>query len=114
MMSVQPYSDSTANLAVYAAFTQPGDTVGEMALDAGAISPTARRVDPRKCFRACATGCAPTPDGSIWTRSGRWRCRSDRSCSGAGKAIPRIVDFAAFREIADEVERCWQPTSRTS
>jgi glycine hydroxymethyltransferase len=104
-VNVQPYSGSPANLAVYLAFCQPHDHVLGLALPAGGhlthgwnVSITGkyfnshgygvRRSDQRIDFdevRALAREHHPK---IIWCGT---------------TAYPRLIDFARFREIADEV-----------
>jgi glycine hydroxymethyltransferase len=102
--NVQPYSGSPANLAVYLAFCQPGDTVMGMGLPAGGH---------------LTHGAAPTISGK-WLRPVQYGVRRDTGrvdldevrdlarkerpkvifCGGT--AIPRTVDFPAFAAIAAE------------
>ena len=104
--NVQPYSGSPANLAVYLAFCEPGDTVMGMALPMGGhlthgwgVSVTGR------WFRAVQYG--------VRHDTGRIDLDEVRELAGkerpklifcGGTAIPRTIDFAAFAEIAREVE----------
>jgi glycine hydroxymethyltransferase len=103
--NLQPHSGASANFAVYAAFAKPGDTVLAMDLKQG----------------------GHLTHGSKVSFSGKWfnavpyRVREDTELidydevrdlakehqpkiiiTGA-TAYPRLIDFAAFREIADEV-----------
>ena len=104
--NVQPYSGSPANLAVYLAFLQPGDTVMGMALPDGR-PPHARlerlghrQVVPQRAVRR-AQG---RPAASTWTRSASSRSPSSpKLIFCGGTAIPRTIDFPAFAEIAREV-----------
>ena len=103
--NVQPYSGSPANLAVYLAFCDPGDTVMGMALPMGGHLTHGWNVS--------ATG--------KWFRSVQYEVRADTGMVDmddvrrlakeerpkliwcGGTAIPRTIDFAAFASIADEV-----------
>ncbi len=103
--NVQPYSGSPANLAVYAAFLEPGDTVLGMALDAGGHLTHGHHVSMTgKWFRAVHYGVRPDT-GTIDLDEVRDVAVRERPkliwCGGT--AIPRIVDFAGFGEIAEEV-----------
>jgi glycine hydroxymethyltransferase len=103
--NLQPHSGASANFAVYAAFTRPGDTVLAMDLKQG----------------------GHLTHGSKVSFSGQWfhvvpyRVRQDtelidydqvrdlarehrpKMIIAGATAYPRLIDFAAFREIADEV-----------
>jgi glycine hydroxymethyltransferase len=103
--NVQPHSGANANLAVYAAFCQPGDTVLAMSLPHG----------------------GHLTHGSKVSFSGKWfnpvpyhvrkdtelidydeirdlaRAHKPKMIVAGATAYPRLIDFAAFREIADEV-----------
>lgn len=103
--NVQPHSGASANLAVYAAFAKPGDAVLAMSLPHG----------------------GHLTHGSKVSFSGRWfspvpyHVRRDtelidydevrdlalvhrpRIIVAGATAYPRLIDFAAFRSIADEV-----------
>ncbi|HET8684587.1 MAG TPA: serine hydroxymethyltransferase, partial [Micromonosporaceae bacterium] len=104
--NVQPYSGSPANLAVYLAFLQPGETVMGMALPMGGhlthgwgVSVTGR------WFRAVQYGVG-RESGRVDLDEVRDLARQERPkvifCGGT--AIPRTIDFPAFAEIAREVD----------
>ncbi|MDP9443126.1 MAG: serine hydroxymethyltransferase [Actinomycetota bacterium] len=104
--NVQPYSGSPANLAVYLAFLQPGDTVLGMALPAGGHLTHGWSVSATgKWFRAVQYG-VRKEDGRVDFDEVRDLARAERPklifCGGT--AIPRTIDFPAFAEIAREVD----------
>jgi glycine hydroxymethyltransferase len=102
--NVQPYSGSPANLAVYFAFTRPGDTVMGMALPMGGH---------------LTHGAAPTLSGR-WLTPVHYGVRRDTGrvdldevrdlalrhrpkvlfCGGT--AVPRTIDFPGFAAVARE------------
>ncbi len=103
--NVQPYSGSPANLAVYLAFLEPGETVMGMALPMGghlthgwAVSATG------KWFRSVQYG-VRADTGRVDLDQVRDLALAERPklifCGGT--AIPRTIDFPAFAEIAAEV-----------
>jgi glycine hydroxymethyltransferase len=104
--NVQPYSGSPANLAIYLAFLEPGDTVMGMALPMGGH----------------LTHGWPVSVTGKWFRSVQYEVRRDTGrvdfdalrelalrerpkllfCGGT--AIPRTIDFAEFAKIARDVD----------
>lgn len=103
--NVQPYSGSPANLAVYLAFLQTGDTVMGMALPSGGHLTHGWKVSATgKWFNSVQYG-VHSDTGLIdydQVRSLAHEHRPKMIICGA-TAYPRIIDFAAFRTIADEV-----------
>jgi glycine hydroxymethyltransferase len=102
--NVQPYSGSPANLAVYLAFAQPGDTVMGMALPMGGHLTHGWGVSATgKWFRAVQYG-VRADTGRVDLDQVRDLARKERPkiifCGGT--AIPRTIDFPAFAEIAGE------------
>jgi glycine hydroxymethyltransferase len=103
--NVQPYSGSPANLAVYMAFAQPGDTVMGMSLPMGGHLTHGAGVSVSgKWFRSVQYG--------VRADTGRTDMDQVRDLALAerpklifcgGTAIPRTIDFPAFAEIAAEV-----------
>jgi len=103
--NVQPYSGSPANLAVYLAFCQPGDTVMGMSLPMGGHLTHGWPVSVTgKWFRSVQYG-VRADTGRIDFDEVRDLARKERPkvifCGGT--AIPRTIDFPAFAEIAAEV-----------
>jgi glycine hydroxymethyltransferase len=103
--NVQPYSGSPANLAVYLAFAQPGDTIMGMALPMGGHLTHGWPVSVSgKWFRAVQYG-VQRDTGRLDLDEVRDLARRERPkiifCGGT--AIPRTIDFPAFAEIANEV-----------
>jgi glycine hydroxymethyltransferase len=103
--NVQPYSGSPANLAIYLAFLQPGDTVMGMALPMGGHLTHGWSVSATgKWFRSVQYG-VRRDTGRVDMDEVRDLARKERPklifCGGT--AIPRTIDFPAFAEIADEV-----------
>ncbi len=104
--NVQPYSGSPANLAVYLAFAQPGDTVMGMALPMGGhLTHGAAVAVSGRWFRSVGY--------SVRRDTGRVDLDEVRALALAerpkvifcgGTAIPRTIDFPAFAEIAREVD----------
>ena len=103
--NVQPYSGSPANLAVYLAFLQPGDTVMGMALPMGGHLTHGWPVSATgKWFHSVQYG-VRADTGLLDLDEARDLARRERPklifCGGT--AIPRTIDFPAFAEIAREV-----------
>jgi glycine hydroxymethyltransferase len=103
--NVQPHSGANANLAVYGAFLQPGDTFLAMALPHGGHLTHGAKVSfSGKWFNAVQYGVDRETEHIDYDQV-RDLAREHRPkliiCGGS--AIPRLIDFAAFREIADEV-----------
>src|SRR6202047_703504 len=103
--NVQPYSGSPANLAVYLAFLQTGDTVMGMALPMGGHLTHGWSVSiTGKWFHSVQYG-VRADTGRVDLDEVRDLARSERPkvifCGGT--AIPRTIDFPAFADIAAEV-----------
>lgn len=102
--NVQPHSGANANLAVFYALLSPGDTVLSMDLSAGGhLSHGASFNISGKYFNIVHYGVGE--DGFIDydnVRDLALKNRPKMILAGAS-AYPRIIDFAKFREIADEV-----------
>jgi glycine hydroxymethyltransferase len=103
--NVQPYSGSPANLAVYLAFCQPGDTIMGMALPAGGHLTHGWNVSiTGKFFRSVAYG-VKKETGRVDLDEVRELAKKEKPkllwCGGT--AIPRTIDFAGFADIAKEV-----------
>jgi glycine hydroxymethyltransferase len=97
--NVQPYSGSPANLAVYLAFLEPGDTVMGMALPAGGHLTHGWRVSVTgKWFNSVQYGVRADTDE---VRDLAMAERPKVMFCG-GTAIPRTIDFPAFAAIAAE------------
>src|ERR1019366_9034661 len=104
-VNVQPYSGSPANLAVYFAFCSPGDTVMGLSLPAGGHLTHGHNVSiTGKYFKSVQYG-VQKDDHRIDMDQVRSLAREHRPkllwCGTT--AYPRTLDFAAFREVADEV-----------
>ncbi|SFP54473.1 glycine hydroxymethyltransferase [Amycolatopsis arida] len=103
--NVQPYSGSPANLAVYLAFAQPGDTILGMALpDGGHLTHGWTVSATGKWFNAVRYGVLKET-GRVDLDQVRDLAREHRPklIFAGGTAIPRTIDFPAFAEIAREV-----------
>jgi glycine hydroxymethyltransferase len=104
--NVQPYSGSPANLAVYMAFLDPGDTVMGMALPMGGHLTHGWGVSATgKWFHAVQYG-VRRDTGLVDMDEVRELARKERPklifCGGT--AIPRTIDFPAFAEVANEID----------
>ena len=103
--NVQPHSGAQANQAVFVALLEPGDTILGMALAAGGhLTHGARPNLSGKWFNAIAYGVRPD-DGridfdEIEKLAGQHR---PKLIIAGGSAYSRIIDFARFRAIADDV-----------
>ncbi len=104
-VNVQPHSGSTANEAAYAATLAPGDRVLAMALSHGGHLSHGLKVNfSGKLYEFHHYGVRRS-DQYIDMDQVREMARELRPAlivAGAS-AYPRIIDFPAFREIADEV-----------
>jgi glycine hydroxymethyltransferase len=103
--NVQPHSGAQANMAVFFAMLQPGDTILGMALDQGGHlthgSPVAFS---GKWFKACHYGVNPQTGRIDYDEVLRIAKEVQPKLIICGASnYPRIIDFAAFRKIADEV-----------
>jgi glycine hydroxymethyltransferase len=103
--NLQPHSGASANLAAYAAFTAPGDTVLAMSLPHGGHLTHGSKVNfSGKWFDIASYGVDEHTELIDYdaVRDVALERRPKLIICGA-TAYPRLIDFAAFRQIADEV-----------
>jgi glycine hydroxymethyltransferase len=103
--NLQPHSGASANIAAYGAFCQPGDTVLAMSLPHGGHLTHGAKVSfSGKWFNAVHYGVnARTEDIDYDQVRDLARQHRPKMIICGGSAIPRLIDFAAFRDVADEV-----------
>ncbi len=113
--NVQPHSGAQANIAVFTALLQPGDTILGMRLDHGGHLTHGSPVNfSGKWYNIqfygvdMATGQIDYDDLAQKARTAR-----PKLITSGASAYPRIIDFARMRQIADEVGPCSWPTSPT-
>ncbi len=104
-VNVQPHSGAQANGAVMLALTKPGDTILGMSLDAGGhLTHGARASMSGKWFNAVQYGVNPETHLIDFDEVERLaKEHRPTIIIAGGSAYPRIIDFAKFRAIADEV-----------
>jgi glycine hydroxymethyltransferase len=103
--NLQPHSGASANLAAYAAICQPGDTVLAMSLPHGGHLTHGSKVNfSGKWFHTVSYGVRQDTELIDFdqVRDLAREHRPKMIIAGA-TAYPRLIDFAAFRQIADEV-----------
>ena len=103
--NVQPHSGSQANQAVYAAFLAPGDVVLGMGLDAGGHLTHGAKVNfSGKLYQSYSYGLDPKTELLDYAaiRELALKLKPKLIVAGAS-AYSRIIDWQAFRQIADEV-----------
>lgn len=104
-VNVQPHSGAQANGAVQLALLQPGDTLMGMSLDAGGhLTHGAAPALSGKWFHSVQYG-VRKEDGRIDFEQVERLAKENKPklIIAGGSAYPRAIDFAKFREIADEV-----------
>ena len=103
--NVQPHSGAQANGAVMMALLKPGDTILGMSLDAGGhLTHGAKPTFSGKWLNPVQYGVRQA-DGLIDYEQVEALAKAHRPkvIIAGGSAIPRQIDFARFRAIADEV-----------
>ena len=103
--NVQPNSGSQANQGVNLALLQPGDTILGMSLDAGGhLTHGAAPNQSGKWFNAVQYGVRREDNLIDYDQVAALAAEHrPRLIIAGGSAIPRQIDFARFREIADSV-----------
>ena len=103
--NLQPHSGASANLAAYGAFVKPGETVLAMSLPHGGHLTHGSAVSfSGKWFNVVSYGVAPETDLINMAEVRRLAVEHKPKMIICGAtAYTRLIDFAGFREIADEV-----------
>ena len=103
--NVQPHSGANANLAVFFALLKPGDTVLSMSLAHGGHLSHGSPVNiSGTYFNIVPYELDPVTERIDYDRVRRLALEHHPKLILAGaSAYPRVIDFAKFREIADEV-----------
>jgi len=103
--NVQPNSGSQANQGVFQALIKPGDTILGMSLDAGGhLTHGAKPNQSGKIYNAIQYGVRR--QDSLLDYDAVQALATEHQPKliiAGGSAIPRIIDFARMREIADSV-----------
>jgi glycine hydroxymethyltransferase len=103
--NVQPHSGASANVAVYQAFTKPGDTVLAMSLPHGGHLTHGSKVNfSGKWFNVVSYGVRQDTELIDYDelRDSAIANKPKMICSGA-TAYPSLIDFEKVRAICDEV-----------
>ena len=103
--NVQPNSGSQANQGVFTALLQPGDTILGMSLDAGGhLTHGAKPNQSGKWFNAIQYGVRKQDLTLDYDQVAELAAQHQpKLIIAGGSAIPRQIDFARMREIADSV-----------
>jgi len=103
--NVQPNSGSQANQGVFTALIQPGDTILGMSLDAGGhLTHGAKPNQSGKWFNAVQYGVRQQDNMLDYDQVQELANEhKPKLIIAGGSAIPRQIDFAKMREIADSV-----------
>lgn len=103
--NVQPNSGSQANQGVFQALLKPGDTILGMSLDAGGhLTHGAKPNQSGKWFNAVHYGVKPDTLRLDYEQVEALALEhKPKLIIAGGSAIPRQIDFAKMREIADKV-----------
>lgn len=102
--NVQPHSGASANVAVYQAFTKPGDTVLAMSLPHGGHLTHGSKVNfSGKWFNIVSYGVRQSDELIDYDelRDLALKHRPKMICTGA-TAYPSLIDFEKVRQICDE------------
>mgnify|MGYP001466794903 FL=1 len=105
-VNVQPHSGAQANTAVYFAAVKPGDSILGMNLSHGGHLTHGSKVNiSGKYFNFAEYGVSPETETIDYeqVREIARQVKPKLIVAGAS-AYPRIIDFAKFKEIADEVD----------
>jgi len=104
-VNVQPNSGSQANQGVFQALLQPGDTILGMSLDAGGhLTHGAAPNQSGKWFNAIQYGVRKEDNMLDYDQVQALATEHQpKMIIAGGSAIPRQIDFARMREIADSV-----------
>ncbi|MGB0353387.1 MAG: serine hydroxymethyltransferase [Paracoccaceae bacterium] len=103
--NVQPNSGSQANQGVFTALLTPGDTILGMSLDAGGhLTHGAKPNQSGKWFSAIQYGVRKQDMEIDYDAIAELAAEhKPKMLIAGGSAIPRVIDFAKMREIADSV-----------
>ena len=103
--NVQPNSGSQANQGVFTALIKPGDTILGMSLDAGGhLTHGAKPNQSGKWFNAVQYGVRRQDNLLDYDQVAELAAEHQpKLIIAGGSAIPRQIDFAKMREIADSV-----------
>ena len=103
--NLQPHSGASANMAVYGAFLQPGDTFLAMSLPHGGHLTHGSKVSfSGKWFNAVHYGVDKESENIDYAQVAELaRVHRPKLIEAGGSAIPRLIDFEFFRNLADEV-----------
>jgi glycine hydroxymethyltransferase len=103
--NLQPHSGASANIAAYAAFCEPGDTVLAMDLKQGGHLTHGSKVNfSGRWFNAVPYHVRKDTELIDYDQvRDLARVHEPKMIIAGATAYPRLIDFAAFREIADEV-----------
>ncbi|MAT88496.1 MAG: serine hydroxymethyltransferase, partial [Aestuariivita sp.] len=104
--NVQPNSGSQANQGVFQALLQPGDTILGMSLDAGGhLTHGARPNQSGKWFNAVQYGVRKQDNLIDYDEIASLAAEHQpKLIIAGGSAVPRQIDFAQMRKIADTVD----------
>ncbi|MGN0037644.1 MAG: serine hydroxymethyltransferase [Coriobacteriales bacterium] len=103
--NVQPHSGAQANQAAYAALIKPGDKIMGMSLDHGGhLTHGSPANFSGKLYEVCSYGVDKQTERLDMDQVREQALAEKPQVIVAGaSAYPRVIDFAAFRSIADEV-----------